>query len=96
MFQVKPSIPGSGRPERRLPPLFVRVRNLLVEPRSEWPLIASEAGGLRPVFRYVAILALIPAVCGYIGSTYVGTEVSAGRFHDSLPVGIGCDRPQGR
>jgi hypothetical protein len=43
---------------------------------------------LRPVLRYVAILALIPAVCGYIGSSYVGTEVAAGRFHDALPTGI--------
>ncbi len=68
--------------------LLHRIRNILMEPRREWPLIASEPGGLRRVLRYVAILALIPAICGYVGSTYVGTEVSAGRFHDSLPVGI--------
>jgi hypothetical protein len=40
------------------------------------------------MLRYVAILALIPAIAGYIGSTYVGTEVSVGRFHDALPTGV--------
>jgi hypothetical protein len=88
MFQIKPSNPRSGRRERQLPPLIVRVRNLLVEPRTEWQLIASDPPDLRPMLRYVAILALIPAVAGYIGSTYVGTEVSAGRFHDALPTGL--------
>jgi hypothetical protein len=68
--------------------LFERVRNIMLDPRSEWPLIASEPGGLRPVLRYVAILALIPAICGYIVSTYVGTEVSAGRFHEEQPVAL--------
>jgi hypothetical protein len=88
MFQVKPGNPKSGRPQRQLPPLIVRIRNLLIEPRAEWPLIASDPPGLRPMLRYVAILALIPAIAGYIGSTYVGTSVSAGRFHDSLPTGL--------
>ena len=29
---------------------------------------------MRPLLRYIAILALIPAICGYIGSTYVGID----------------------
>ncbi len=88
MFQVKPNNPKSGRPARQLPPLIVRVRNLIIEPRTEWQLIASDPADLRPMLRYVAILALIPAIAGYIGSTYVGTEVSVGRFHDALPTGV--------
>ena len=88
MFQIKPSNSRPGRPERQLPPLMVRIRNLLVEPRVEWPLIASDPADLRPMLRYVAILALIPAIAGYIGSTYVGSEVSAGRFHDTVPTGV--------
>ena len=73
---------------QRLRELLQRIRNILIEPRREWPLIAAEPGGVRRVLRYVAILALVPAICGYVGSTYVGTEVSAGRFHDALPTGI--------
>lgn len=88
MFQIKPNNPKSGRPERRLPPLVVRVRNLIVEPRSEWALIVSDSADRLPMLRYVAILSLIPAVAGYIGSTYIGSEVSAGRFHDTLPTGL--------
>lgn len=68
--------------------LFQRIRNILIEPRSEWPLIASEPGGVRRVLRYVAILALIPAVCGYIGSAYIGTQVSVGYFHEELPPAV--------
>ncbi len=66
--------------------LLQRVRNILIEPRREWPLIASEPGGIRRVMRYVAVLALIPAICGYIGATYVGVGVSAGSFVEELPV----------
>lgn len=69
--------------------LVARVRNILVDPRSEWPLIATEPGyPLRLLLRYVAVLALIPAIAGYIGSTYIGVSVSAGRFHDTLPIGL--------
>ncbi len=65
-----------------------RIRNILVEPRREWPLIASEQGGVRRVLLYVAILALIPAVCGYIGAAHIGIPVSAGWFREELPPAI--------
>lgn len=68
--------------------LVQRVRNILIEPRSEWRLIASEPGGVRRILRYVAILALIPALCGYIAAAHIGTQVSVGRFHDELPPAI--------
>ena len=86
MFPVTPNNPKSF--QRSIPALMLRIRNLLIEPRSEWPLIASEPGGMRPLLRYIAMLALIPAIAGYIGSTYVGISVSVGRFHDTLPTGV--------
>ncbi len=72
-----------------MPPLIARIRNILLDPRGEWPLIATETGN--PWLRlgiYVALLAAIPAVAGFIGSTYVGVTVSAGSFRDPLHVGI--------
>ncbi len=72
----------------RLRHLVRRVRNILLEPRNEWPLIATEPGGVRPLLFYVAILALIPALCGYLASAHIGTEVSAGRFHEELPPAV--------
>ena len=62
MFPVTPNNPKSF--QRPIPALMLRIRNLLIEPRSEWPLIASEPGGMRPLLRYIAMLALIPAICG--------------------------------
>ena len=69
-------------------PLIARIRNILIDPRTEWPLIATEPGDpLRLLVRYVAILAAIPAIASFIGSSFIGVSVSAGRFHD--PIGIG-------
>jgi hypothetical protein len=69
-------------------PLLARIRNILLDPRAEWPLIATEPGNPWPRLGiYVAVLAAIPAIAGFFGSTYVGVTVSAGTFHDPLHVG---------
>lgn len=53
--------------------LFERVKALLLTPQTEWPVIASEPGDAPVLFvRYVAILALIPALAGFIGSSLIG------------------------
>lgn len=44
-------------------PLFVRVRSILVEPRSEWAVIDAEPATAGSIYRYVLILAAIPAIC---------------------------------
>ena len=46
-----------------------RVKNILLTPKTEWPVIATETtstSGL--MLGYVAPLAAIPAICGYVGS----------------------------
>ena len=50
-----------------------RVKAILLTPKSEWLVIERESGD--PVFlftNYVAILAAIPAVCGFIGLSLIG------------------------
>ncbi len=48
--------------------LVERVKNILVTPRAEWPVIATEPGDAAFLFKnYVAILAAIPAIAGFIG-----------------------------
>lgn len=70
-------------------PLLARIRNIIADPRSEWPLIATEPGDpMRVVVGYVAVLAAIPAICGFIGSSLIGVSVSIGRVHDSIPFGL--------
>src|SRR5690349_8019322 len=71
-----------------MPPLLARIKNIMLEPRSEWPLIATEQGGpWRPLI-YVAILAAIPAIAGFLGTTFVGTSVSIGTFRDPIWLGL--------
>jgi hypothetical protein len=70
-------------------PLLARIRNIIADPRSEWPLIAAEPGDpFRLLVGYVAVLAAIPAIAGFIGSSLVGVSVSVGRMHDPAFLGF--------
>jgi hypothetical protein len=70
-------------------PLLARIRNIITDPRAEWPLIATEPRDPTRLFLgYVAVLAAIPAIAGFIGSSLVGVSVTAGRVRDSIPFGL--------
>lgn len=56
--------------------LFERVKGILLNPRAEWSVIEREPGDMAYLFmNYVAILAAIPAVCGFIGSSLIGISL---------------------
>jgi hypothetical protein len=56
--------------------LVERVKGIILSPKTEWPVIAGEPGDAGYLFsNYVAILAAIPAVCGFIGSVIAGTPI---------------------
>ena len=56
--------------------LVERVKGIILSPKTEWPVIAGEPGDAGYLFtNYVAILAAIPAVCGFIGSVIVGGPI---------------------
>lgn len=56
--------------------LFERVKGILLNPRAEWSIIEREPGDVAYLFmNYVAILAAIPAVCGFIGSSIIGISL---------------------
>lgn len=56
--------------------LIERVKNIVLTPKTEWPAIGREPGDVAYLFTgYVAILAAIPAVCGFIGSSLVGFTI---------------------
>jgi len=66
--------------------LVERVKAILLTPQTEWPVIAREPGEVSLLFtRYVAILALIPALAGFIGMFLVGSYV---RFMPGLMTAI--------
>jgi Yip1 domain len=69
--------------------LIARVKNIIINPDAEWPKIAHEPGDVKILFtRYVAILALIPALCGFIGTSIIGVSVSVGTFRVPLLPGL--------
>ena len=56
--------------------LIDRVKNIILTPKTEWPVIDREPGDVVYIFtNYVAILAAIPAICGFIGLSIVGMSV---------------------
>jgi hypothetical protein len=53
--------------------LVSRVKGLLLDPKAEWPVIEREGTDTATLLKgYVAILAAIPAVCGFIGTSIIG------------------------
>jgi hypothetical protein len=51
----------------------LRAKAMLVDPAPEWPRIEQEDGD--PVYllsRYVAVLALVPAIFGFVGASLIG------------------------
>lgn len=59
--------------------IVIRVMHILFQPNTEWPVIKQERTDLQTLYlKYVLILAVIPAVAGFIANAFVGT-LSAGR-----------------
>src|SRR5215510_3878156 len=53
--------------------LFQRVKAIILRPQTEWPVIAREPAEPASLLTgYVAILALIPALAGFIGTSLIG------------------------
>ena len=66
-------------------PLLTSVRNILLAPRSEWPVIRNEATTVQSIYTgYLCLIGLVPAIAGFIGMSLVG----AGGFGVSFKVPI--------
>ena len=69
--------------------LIERVKNILISPDAEWQVIAEEPGDVTTLFmRYVAILAAIPALAGFVGGSIIGMTVSVGTFRVPILAGL--------
>jgi hypothetical protein len=63
-----------------------RVINILVQPRSEWPVIAEERTDPAMLYlRYVAILAALPAVASFVSTAFVGS-LAGGRLSTGVAL----------
>jgi hypothetical protein len=55
--------------------IFARVKNILLSPATEWPVIAAEPSSSGAIYlRYVAPLIAIGVIASFIGETMVGTS----------------------
>jgi Yip1-like protein len=86
MSGVPPVAPTAG-PR----PVVARVRSILVEPRAEWAVIDAEPATIGSIYRYVLILAAIPAICRAIRWSMVGyfrlTPLGAAQFAITSYIG---------
>jgi hypothetical protein len=80
-----------GTQGERIMDIVERVKAILLTPKSEWLVIERESGEPAYLFaNYVAILAAIPAVCGFIGTSIVGVAgYRAGLFSGLLGAIVG-------
>ena len=67
--------------------LVNRVRNILLQPQSEWQVIEAEQTDPQSLYTsYIMILALIPAVAGLIGTTFM-VSFMGGRIGMGFVIG---------
>jgi Yip1 domain len=56
--------------------IFARVKNILLTPSTEWPVIAAEHSSSSAIYlRYVAPLVAIGAIATLLGTTLIGTSM---------------------
>ena len=67
--------------------LIDRAKSILLNPRTEWPVIAAEPDTISGIYtRYILIMAAIPAVLQFISTALIGVSVP---FLGSYRVGVG-------
>jgi len=70
--------------------LIARVRNILLTPKTEWPVIAAEPDTVPGLFKnYILILAAVPAVIAFLNYSVIGITVPIVGGSYRLGVGAG-------
>lgn len=70
--------------------LIARVKNILLTPKTEWPVIAGEPETIASLYtNYILILAAIPAVVQFLKLSIIGTSLPfIGTFRVGIVMGI--------
>ncbi|ANB17076.1 Yip1 family protein [Dokdonella koreensis] len=70
--------------------LIERVKNILLTPKTEWPVIGAETTTVADLYKnYILILAALPAIFGFIQGSLIGTTIPFVNISLKVPVGIG-------
>ena len=65
--------------------LVSRVKNILLDPQNEWRVIDGEQDPPNAILKsYVAIVAAIPPICGFIGASIIGV----GPYRAGIVLGL--------
>lgn len=67
--------------------LMARAKNIIINPAKEWEVIKTETISTGEMFRYAMILAILPAVAGFIGQCLIGQSFLG--QHYRIPIGVG-------
>ena len=68
--------------------LVDRVKNILLSPRTEWPVIDAEPATVASLYTgYIMPLAAIPVICQAIGMSMVGMTIPFIGGHYKTPIG---------
>jgi hypothetical protein len=72
--------------------IFARVKNILLTPSTEWPVIAAEHSTSGAIYlRYVAPLVAIGVIAAFLGETLIGTPTGPlGMVRVGFVVGLGA------
>jgi len=67
--------------------LVDRVKNILLSPRTEWPVIEAEPATVASLYTgYIVPLAAIPAICQAIGMSMIGITIPFVGTHYRTPI----------
>lgn len=69
--------------------LIERAKNILLSPKTEWPVIETETSSIRAIYlEYLLILAAIPAVAAFISTSLLGITVFGMTMRTPVVAGI--------
>ena len=69
--------------------LVTRVQNILLTPKTEWPVIAAEAETTSGLYtRYILILSALGPLAMFLKGTLIGTSTFIGTFRMDMGVGL--------
>jgi len=67
--------------------LVDRVKNILLSPRTEWPVIDAEPATVASLYTgYIMPLAAIPVICQAIGMSFIGVTIPFTGTHYRSPI----------
>jgi len=66
-----------------------RVQDILLRPKDTWPIIRDEASTIKDLTKsYPAVLAVVPALAGFIGTVFIGHTFMGVRYRTTLANGF--------